>query len=53
MEWNERTKTTDTRKTILTSLFIEIETGNKNSLQHFYFKYAKKLSYLAWKVSGI
>ena len=50
MEWNERTKTIDTRKTILTSLFTEIETGSKNSLQHFY---AKKLSYLAWKVSGI
>ena len=29
MKWNESAKTTDTRKTILKSFFIEIETENK------------------------
>ena len=29
MKWNENTETCDTRKTILTSWFTEIETGSK------------------------
>ena len=33
MKWNESTKTTDTRETILKSFFIETETGTKNGLK--------------------
>ena len=38
MEWNESTKTADTRKK---SQFTEIKTGSKNKVKRSSFKYAK------------
>ena len=42
MEWNESTKSSDTRKTILSRLFIEIEAGSTKMNWHaFFLKYVK------------
>ena len=40
-KWNGNTKTADTRKTVLKSLFIEIETGRKSELKCFFFEHVK------------